>query len=91
MTAPFGNFFGHFDDFLKVARDENFKKFLANPKVQQLMNDAAFKKAVEEKNMFKLMAHQEFTALMRDPEVRETLTVLSRNLKKPDEVLSGGL
>jgi len=58
---------------LNLAKDENFQKFLTNPKVQGLMKNEEFKRAVQEKNMFKLMANQEFTKLLNDPEIQSAL------------------
>lgn len=78
-----GGFFGNFNDLLKLAKDENFKKFLNNRKIQALMKNKDFKCAVQEKNMFKLMANQEFVALLKDPEIQAALEGMNQEFNKP--------
>jgi len=73
VPASFAESFGNFVDLLNLAKDENFQKFLTNPKVQGLMKNEECKRAVQEKNMFKLMASQEFTKLLNDPEIQSAL------------------
>ena len=74
--------FGHFGDFLKLARNESFQKFFSDPKVQALMRDEEFKQAVKEKNLFKLMANREFTELLKNPEIRSTLEEMRQKYSK---------
>lgn len=77
-------FWDKFKDLSKLAQlsqDENFRKFLANPKVQELMLDEEFKKAVQQKNMMKLVSNAKFSELMRDPEIRTSLEAFGKGLK----------
>lgn len=84
MWSLFGNLGGNLENLTKLFQDEHFRKFLANPKVQNLMKDADFKRVVEEKNVFKLMSHQGFTELMKDPEIRTALEGMGKQLKKSE-------
>lgn len=79
----FGGLFRNFDDLLKFSRNENFRKFLTDPRVQSLMANQEFKKAVQEKNVFKLMTNPEFTELLKDPEIRAALEGLHRKFDPP--------
>ena len=84
MSFPesFGKLFQNFGDLVKLTKDEGFRKFLSNPKVQSLMNDPEFKCAVQEKNVFKLMANREFSELLQDPEVRSALEGMRAKFEK---------
>ena len=75
-------FFGNLNDLIKLARDQDFQKFLANPKIQELMKDPEFQKAVTEKNVLKLTSHPEFSELMKDPEIRSALEKLGQKYQK---------
>ena len=75
-------FFSNFNDLVKLAQDQDFQKFLAHPKVQVLMKDPEFQKAVKEKDVFKLTSHPEFSELMKDPEIRSALEKLGQKYKK---------
>ena len=84
-----GNFFNgmmgnlnNMGQFLKLAKDENFRKFLAYPKVQELMKDPQFKTSVQSKDMTQLMNNTKFTELMKDPEIRNVLQNLSHSFKQ---------
>lgn len=73
IPGSFGKWFQNFGDLLKLTQDEDFRKFLANPKVQTLMENEGFKRAIQEKNISKLMANPEFSEILSDPEVRTAL------------------
>ena len=75
-------FFSNINDLIKLARDEDFQKFLANPKVQVLMKNSEFQRAVKEKNISQLTLNPEFSELVKDPEVRTTLENLGRKFQK---------
>ncbi len=79
----FPNPFGNLNDLINIAKDENFRKFLSNPKVQALMKDPEFEKAVKEKNMMKLMSNPEFMGVMKDPELRMALEQMQQKFKRP--------
>ena len=76
------NSFGDFGEIIKLARDENFRRFLTNPKVQELMKEDEFKQAVQEKNMFKLMSNGRFMEVMKDPEIRSALEALNKGYRE---------
>lgn len=79
----FPNPFSNLNDLINIAKDENFRKFLSHPKVQALMKDPEFEKAVKEKNMMKLMSNPEFMSVMKDPELRTALEQMQQKFKKP--------
>ncbi len=83
IPGSFGKPFGDFNNLLKLAKDENFKKFLAHPKVQTLMRNEEFKRAVQEKDVFKLMGNQEFRELLQDPEIRSALDEMNKKFSNP--------
>ncbi len=78
-----GKSFGNFNELLKLAKDENFQKFLSNPKVQILMRNEEFKRAVQEKNIFKLLENAEFRELLEDPEIRAALEKVNKKFSNP--------
>lgn len=47
------------------------------------MQDQEFQRVVKEKNVFKLMAHPEFSRLLQDPEVRSALEGMHKKFEKP--------
>jgi len=71
-----------FGNLIQFAKDENFRKFMSDPRVQELMKNKSFKEAVQEKNVFKLMSNEEFTELLKDPEIRLTLEDMKKKFKK---------
>ena len=75
-------FFQNWNELSKLAQDEDFRKFIAHPKVQGLMKNDGFKQAVQEKNVFKLIANPEFNELLRDPEVRVVLEGMGKKYGK---------
>lgn len=79
----FQNPFGNLNDLIKIAQDEHFRKFLSHPKVQALMKDPEFEKAVKEKNMLKLASNPEFLNVMKDPEITAALEQMQLKFKKP--------
>lgn len=81
MLGSFVHFFSNVDKLVELARNSEFRKFLANPKVQELLKDESFREAVQSNNMAQLAAHQDFLGLIQDPEIRALL----ENLKKSVE------
>ena len=77
----FGNL-NNLNDLIKLARDKNFQKFMTHPKVQVLMTDKEFERAVKEKNFFKLMNHPEFANVLKDPEVASVLEQMRKKFEK---------
>lgn len=58
----------------KMMKDENFRAFIANPKVQELFRDPEFKSLVQGKDYAKMAAYPKFAALMQDPELASVMT-----------------
>ena len=82
MFGAFGENLKNLEELMRLAKDENFRKFLEHPKVQDLMKDESFKRAVQEKNLFKLMSHREFQELLKDPEIRSALEGMKKSAQK---------
>ena len=57
----------------ELMRDENFKAFIAHPKVQELFRDAEFKLVAGTRDFSKIMGHPKFMELGRDPELSQLL------------------
>ncbi|PIU40739.1 MAG: hypothetical protein COT00_00125 [Candidatus Omnitrophica bacterium CG07_land_8_20_14_0_80_50_8] len=60
---------GQFQLMQKLMADENFKAFIAHPKVQAVFKDPEFKEIAKSKNFSKILASPKFAALMQDPEL----------------------
>ena len=58
----------------KLMKDENFRAFISNPKVQEMMRDPDFQDAVKKQDGARLMANPRFAALKSDPELSELLS-----------------
>lgn len=80
---PFGKLFRNFDDLVQLAKDENFRRFLGNPKVQALLRNEEFKRAVQEKDFSKLTTNAEFRELLEDPEIRSALEAMHSKFDRP--------
>ena len=80
--------FGDLATLLKLAHDEKFQKFFKDPRVQELLGDADFKKAVEAKNLGQLASHPKLNRLMQDDDFRRTLEEV---IKKIQENKTGSL
>ena len=57
----------------ELMRDENFKAFIAHPKVQELFRDPEFKDVAKSRDFSKIAAHPKFMQLARDPELSRLL------------------
>jgi len=73
MASSFGNLFNNMGDVLKLVQDKDFRKFLSDPRVQELMKDEGFKQAVQNKDFSDLQSNQSFMELMKDPEIRSCI------------------
>ena len=67
---------------MKLAKDEQFRRFILNPKVQALMRDPEFKRAVQEKDMAKLRSNSGFNEVLNDAEIREALVEMRKMYEK---------
>ena len=79
----FGKLFQNMNDLIKLAKDEDFQKFLKHPKVQILMRNPEFQQGVKEKNVFKLMANPEFSEILKDPEIKSALEGMRNKFDRP--------
>ena len=60
----------------KLMKDENFRKFMMHPKVQELFKDPDFMEAMKSKDAGKLMANPKIREFQADPELRELMSKL---------------
>ena len=77
MFGNFKNMMEQMQLMQRLMKDDNFKAFIAHPKVQDLFKDSAFQTALKSKDTTQVMNHPKMLALKNDPEL-ETL------LKKVD-------
>lgn len=57
----------------KLMKDENFRKFMMHPKVQELFKDPEFMEAMKNKDAAKLMGNPKIREFQADPELRELM------------------
>ncbi|MFA6600829.1 MAG: hypothetical protein WC352_09295 [Candidatus Omnitrophota bacterium] len=57
----------------QLMKDENFKKLMGHPRVQELFRDPEFLKALQTKDAANLMSHPGLAKLQEDPELREMI------------------
>ena len=62
-----------------LMKDENFKAFMAHPKIQVLMKDPEFVSALKAQDFSKISDHPKFSELRSDKELAE----LAAKLKFP--------
>ena len=60
---------GQFQIMQKLMADENFKTFIAHPKVQEVFKDSEFKEIAKSQDFSKILSNPKFASLMRDPEL----------------------
>ena len=66
MFGHLNGMMGNFQMMQKLMRDENFKTFIAHPKVQELFKDEEFKEVAKTKDFSKILSHPKFATLMQD-------------------------
>lgn len=69
MLGQMKDMMGQFQMMQKLMKDENFKTFIAHPKVQELFKDPEFKEVAKTRDFGKILASSKFMGLMRDPEL----------------------
>jgi hypothetical protein len=57
----------------KLMTDENARKLLEHPKVQEVLRDTEVQGLIQQENMMALASHPKFSALMQDPELAELI------------------
>ncbi len=77
-----GDFLKNMGAVAKLAHDENFKRLMGHPKIQQLLANREFVDAARSKNFMKLLSNPEFAALMSDPEVMDIMTRIDKDAVK---------
>ena len=82
MFGKMGNMMQQFQLMQKLMQNEDFKKFIAHPKVQELFKDPEFKEVAKTKDFSKIVASPKFAQLMRDPELAALMARLN-----PKEIL----
>ncbi len=61
----------------KMMQDEDFRKFIAHPKIQEVFQDPEFKEVAKTRNFTKILSHPKFAESMRDPEVAALVAKLN--------------
>ncbi len=69
MLEKVKDMMGQFHLMQKLMKDENFKRFISHPKVQELFGDPDFKEIAKSRDFSKIIQHPKFRSLMSDPEV----------------------
>lgn len=71
---------GQFQVVQRLMGDENFRAFIAHPKVQEVFRDPELKEIASRKNFTKILSHVKFAGLMKEPEVAALMAKI--DLKK---------
>ena len=71
---------GQFQLFQKLMKNENFRTFIAHPKIQELFRDPEFQEVIKTKDTTKILSHPKLASLMREPEIAR----LAAKLKPQD-------
>ncbi len=74
MFSQFGNMFKNMGEIGKLAKDENVRKLIMHPKMQELMGDKEFQEIIASKDFTKLLSQPKFTTFIQDSEVKELLS-----------------
>ena len=77
MFEKFKGMADQFQLMQKMMQDEDFKAFIAHPKIQALFQDPAFKDLAKTRDFSKIAADPKFAALMMDPEVARLVAKLN--------------
>ncbi|OGW83001.1 MAG: hypothetical protein A3C47_02830 [Omnitrophica bacterium RIFCSPHIGHO2_02_FULL_51_18] len=77
MFGPMKDVMSQFQMVQRLMHNENFKAFIAHPKVQALFHDPEFKEVAKTKDFSKIMAHPKFANLTRDPEVASLMAKIN--------------
>ncbi len=77
MFEKFKGMADQFQMMQKMMQDEDFKAFIANPKVQALFQDPNFKDVAKTRDFSKIAADPKFASLMLDPEVARLVAKLN--------------
>ena len=60
---------GQFQMMQKLMQNENFRAFIAHPKVRELFGDPDFREVAKTQDFSKILSHPKFAQLSKDPEV----------------------
>ena len=63
-----------------LMKDENFKAFMAHPKVQEVFRDPDFQAILKTQDPGKIMSHPKLMTLMQDREVATLMSKLDPNI-----------
>ena len=80
MFSQMKDMMGQFQVVQRLMGDENFRTFIAHPKVQEVFRDPEFKEIASQKNFTKILSHPKFAVLLKDPEVASLMAKI--DLKK---------
>ncbi len=79
MFGKMKDMMGQMQMIQKMMKDENFKAFMAHPKVQELFKDPEFIAMLKTQDFKKIAAHPKFSVLREDKELAD----LAAKLKFP--------
>ena len=77
MFEKFKGMAGQFQMMQKMMQDEDFKAFIAHPKIQALFQDPEFKEVAKTRDFAKILSNPKFAGLMQDPEVASLVAKLN--------------
>ena len=77
MFGQMKDMMGQFQKMQKLMQDENFRAFIAHPKVQALFKDDEFKELAKTKDFSKITSHPKLLNLMHDPELAAVMSKLN--------------
>ncbi len=79
MFGKFGGMMEQMKLLQKLMQDENFRKFMSHPKVQELFKEPEFQEIMKTKDFAKMSAYPKFAELMKDPELAALLQKIKPN------------
>ena len=77
MFDKMQNMMKQFELMKRLMKDENFKAFIAHPKVQALMQDVEFKEIAKTQDFYKMMSHPKFSSMLSDPDLAQLLSKIN--------------
>ena len=77
MFGKMQDMMGQFQMMQRLMKDENFKTFIAHPKVQEVFKDPEFKEIAKSRDLTKILSHPKFAVVMQDPELAALIAKLN--------------
>lgn len=77
MFSKMQEVMGQFGVMQKLMKDENFRSFIAHPRVQELFRDPEFKEVAKTRDLARILSHPKCAEIMRDPDLASLLSKLN--------------